>query len=99
MQFTRCLVILPLLLVNILTRPPFGGMKSLLEFSVLFSVNLATCCTVLGGRDPMKPRHKMNIMKTSSHLCCLYLGLAATLFTAAVQAAGNSRVYVVFKEG
>jgi len=47
----------------------------------------------------MKRRHKMKIMKISSHLCCLCLGLAAMLFTVAVQAGDNSRVYVVFKEG
>src|SRR5437867_8662461 len=41
----------------------------------------------------------MKIMKISSHLCYLCLGFAATLFTLAVQAAENSRVYVVFKEG
>ena len=41
----------------------------------------------------------MKIMKISSHLCYLCLAFAATLFTLAVQAAENSRVYVVFKEG
>src|SRR5262249_49990902 len=53
----------------------------------------------LGGPNPMKHPHKMKIMKISSHLGCLCLGLAAMLFTVAVPAGDHSPVYVVFKEG
>src|SRR5206468_3366752 len=64
-----------------------------------FSVSTWQFVVPSGRSIRMKRRHKIKIMKISSHLCCLCLGLAAMLLTVAVQAGDHSRVYVVFKEG